>query len=468
VNHVSKILMPVVLGSRVRNFLRTDLFTELRNKADIVIVSPAYNDPTFLREFGHTRVFHEPYYPKVPRRGIEFFLQTLETWFPNPGYAGTDTYRIIVDSLSHTSALGKLRTLELRCFRKKLGAAYAHIMRGLLRKLDFLISPLGAYQEPFDRHSPEVVFTDYPFHYCYRPLLKIAHKRRIPVVCFVTSWDNLSCKGELPLRMDKMIVWNKIMKGEAMDIYGYDSEDVFVSGAPQFDVYFRRDMMMPRDKFLEETGLDPKKRLITYCTGGQALTTYETVELETVRMLLQWIREHSFGDEFQLLIRLHPGASPERFLELRGKEVFIDVPGRSELWVDDWDPEGADMVRLANILRSSDVVVNIASTITIDACCVDRPVINVAFDADRPRPYWDSVARFYDFTHYKNVVRTGGVKLARSERELRESISTYLKDPRLDREGRERIVREQCYYTDGKSGLRVARHVLDFLESVSG
>jgi hypothetical protein len=463
VNDVSKILIPLVSGSRVRNFLRTDLFTELRNNADIVILSPAYNDEAFLREFGYPRVFHEAYYPKAPRRGIETFLQTLETWFPNPKYASTHTYQSIVESLSHASARGKIRKLQLRLLKTELVSRYTQTLRALCGRLDFLLDPPAAYYVPFERHTPTLVFTDYPFHYCYRPLLKIARRRRIPVVCFVTSWDNLTSKGELPMKMDKMIVWNEIMKTESIELYGCDPEDIFVSGAPQFDIYFRKDSMMPRSKFLSQLGFDRRKRTITYCTQG--MRKYETLEFEAIKMLLAFMRDHSISDECQLLIRLHPNASPERFLGLRKEGVYIDCPGRSELWLDGWDPEGADMGRLANILHSSDVVVNIASTITIDACCLDRPVVNLAFDADRPRPYWDSVARFYDWTHYKNIVRTGGVRLARSKEELLKFVQAYLQNPSLDAEGRKRIVSEQCYYTDGMSGKRVARFVLDFLRS---
>jgi hypothetical protein len=462
---MGKILIPVVAGSRVRNFLRTELFTDLCTNADIVVASPAYDDASFVREFGLPRVSHEPYNARMRRRGIDYFLQTLETWFPNPGYASTETYQSVVETLSRTTILGKLRKISLGFLHTEFGRRYGQLMREVLRELDFLPNPPAAFYEPFDRHRPSLVFTDYPFHHCYRPLLKIAGKRNIPIICLVSSWDNLTSKGELPMKMDKMIVWNEIMKEEAMELYGYDSEDVFVSGAPQFDIYFQRDSFTSRNKFLQEIGLDPRKRTIAYCTQG--MRKYEALEFEAIKMLLRFISDRSVGDECQLLIRLHPNASPERFLGLLGEGVYIDCPGHSELWLDGWDPDGADMGRLANIMHSSDLVVNIASTITIDACCLDRPVINLAFDADRPRPYWDSVARFYDWTHYKNIVRTGGVRLARSKEELLDSVQAYLEKPGLDAEGRKRIVSEQCHYMDGRSGKRVARFVLDFLRSAT-
>jgi hypothetical protein len=143
--------------------------------------------------------------------------------------------------------------------------------------------------------------------------LKIVKKRRIPLICFVTSSDNLTSKGELPARMDKLIVWNDIMKRQAMELYHYPPEDIFCSGPPQFDIYFREGWQFPRDEFLRSMGLDPKKRLITYCAGARE---FLALEFEVTKLLLTWIRDHRFAKQCQLLVRLHPeerGNGPNDF-----------------------------------------------------------------------------------------------------------------------------------------------------------
>ncbi len=58
-------------------------------------------------------------------------------------------------------------------------------------------------------------------------------------------------------------------------------------------------------------------------------------------------------------------------------------------------------------------LVNVASTISLDAAYLDKPIVCVAFDGnDRRKSYFESCRRIYDFTCWQNVVRCGGVRIA--------------------------------------------------------
>ena len=69
----------------------------------------------------------------------------------------------------------------------------------------------------------------------------------------------------------------------------------------------------------------------------------------------------------------------------------------------------------------------------------------------------------------ENITRESieGVRLAKSREDLIKYVNMYLKDPSIDREGRKRMVVEQCYKFDGKSGERIANHVLNLLKEDS-
>jgi CDP-glycerol glycerophosphotransferase (TagB/SpsB family) len=99
----------------------------------------------------------------------------------------------------------------------------------------------------------------------------------------------------------------------------------------------------------------------------------------------------------------------------------------------------------------------VGSTLAIDAALCDTPVIGVAFDGLHQLPYSRSIRRAYDYTHYKPLVDTGGLRLVESEEEMIELVNRYLADPELDHDGRATIVREQAWKVDGRSGERVAR-----------
>jgi CDP-glycerol glycerophosphotransferase (TagB/SpsB family) len=124
---------------------------------------------------------------------------------------------------------------------------------------------------------------------------------------------------------------------------------------------------------------------------------------------------------------------------------------------------------LADTLQHSDVVVNVASTITIEACVFDTPVVNIAFDGDHvDLPYERSARRYYKFTHYANVTRHDAVRVSWNPGELVENIARYLADPSLDAAGRARVVHEQVRFLDGRSGERVASAVVDELADALG
>jgi len=62
-------------------------------------------------------------------------------------------------------------------------------------------------------------------------------------------------------------------------------------------------------------------------------------------------------------------------------------------------------------------------------------------------------------------VESGGVKLASSSVDLLDYIRAYLDDPSIDAEGRKRIVREQCQFTDGNSSGRVVDFIIEYMNS---
>jgi CDP-glycerol glycerophosphotransferase (TagB/SpsB family) len=167
-----------------------------------------------------------------------------------------------------------------------------------------------------------------------------------------------------------------------------------------------------------------------------------------------------------LLVRLHPSDRPEDYKRFEGKPGLVfQRPGRpSSVNARDWNPTHEDMFGLAETMRYSDVIINVASTITIDASVFDTPVVNIAFDGFQNKPYELSCQRYYKYEHYERIVRTGGVKVAYTPEEMVKFTQAYLDDPTLDSAGRERIRQEQCWKSDGQAGKRIAEYLLEVME----
>lgn len=375
------------------------------------------------------------------------------------------TFKIKRDIIKHESLLRYIPVF----FTKKFSFIHnRRIFREFFRGVDFrFIKPKHNYKELFEKYNPDLVFcshilTDYD-------VIKTAKKMGVTTIGMTMSWDNFTSKGEVRIKPDKLIVWNEIMKKEAVELHDFSPKDIFISGVPQFDMYFKRDGLLTREEFYRNIGADPSKKLITYGTGSKRTTPHDP---EIIEIVYDFIKQNKTVKPCQLLIRTHPGVTIEdsEYKKFKGLEnVILEEPGRAmekSKFPDGWNPNIGDMYHLSNLMAHSDIVINTSSTLSIDACCFDTPVINIAFDGYHKEPYWKSAKRYHDYTHYKPIVDSGGVRVAENEKELLEHINTYLKNPETDGEGRKKIIQEQCYYVDGSSGERLADYILKYLKVI--
>jgi hypothetical protein len=282
------------------------------------------------------------------------------------------------------------------------------------------------------------------------------------------SWDNFTNKL-LPVRQaDRLVVWNDLIREQAVALHGYRREAIRVTGAPQFDPHFRADARTPRGEFLRRVGADASRRLIVLTTTPPSLYPHHA---HVLRALSAAIAGGPLGDA-QVLVRLHPRDEVEAYREFEHTpHVIIEKPFRETVAVADGlaiDVMPEHQRHLGDTLHHADVVVNVASTITIEACIFDTPVVNLGFDGPEPSPYVRSARRYYAFTHYANITARDAVRVAWTPDEMVASIRRYLDDPSLDREGRRQVVLDQCQFTDGQSAVRVAAAVLEELGTARG
>ena len=95
--------------------------------------------------------------------------------------------------------------------------------------------------------------------------------------------------------------------------------------------------------------------------------------------------------------------------------IMIEDGGHKSLQVfDNGIGMSKDDLELAESMMYSDVVVNLCSTITIDAAVFDTPIVCVNFDFRGKRPSNVSIKRLYLFDHYAKLGQTGGFELANS------------------------------------------------------
>ena len=461
------VLMSIPHGGSAGNVLRTGLVNRLLASAAapiVVIASPLVEDGAFVREFEHARVRFEPLPPHRPA-GLEGRLFALV----QAAYIDSGVTESVKIRRAEAAAKKTIRWIGLK--RLIASIAAPSIVRKDTRYalVDKLVSHQPA-EELFDRYRPALLVASNPGLIMSEvPLLRTAAKRGVRSMAVDPSWDNFTNKLIPVRRVDRLIVWNDLMKQQAVDFHGYAPDEVRVAGTPQWDLYFREGTIAPREAFFRQIGADPARKLVTVTTTPRELYPHHD---HVLRVLIRAMAENAWHQHAQLLVRLHPRDEREAYAEFEDVPgVIIEKPFRATVKAGDGlaiDITTENQRHLANTMRHSDVVVNVASTLAIEAAIFDTPVVNVSFDGEAPSAWVRSARRYYRFTHYVNITRHGAVRVAETPGQLVEQVGRYLDDPSLDREGRGRVVLEQCQFLDGRAGERLAAFVAGELADVCG
>lgn len=439
-------------GFTARMFLRSTLLPELLERCEHVgIFAPPAAIPQFQGELTGDRFSFHPLHDC--ERTIDTAAGFLRLFFAD--WALTPTRQI-----REREEWSKNRMRRLLWPAHKVVGRSAALRRGWYAAENQLL-PDPFHGLAFRRLNPDVVVTATAgVVVSDLRLIRRARAAGVPSVTFTQGWDNLTSKTIIGARPDHLIVWNEAMLDEAVELHGFRRDQITVTGPPHFDPYFRRTGWTDRSAFLRGLGLDPKRRIVLYATSPQR---YFTDSIAVTEMLIQANEAGRFGEDVQLVIRLHPQVIQgqdaddlgawERF---RGR-VYLDMPRGQTGLAADYGPDG--IAHIAQLLDASAVTINVASSISIDAAIFDTPVVNLRFDAEAGRPYLKSVRRQYDTDHYKQVLRTGAVRLADSPEQLIDEVRRYLADPSHERAERAGLLRALCYQVDGQAGARVAEAI---------
>jgi hypothetical protein len=456
------VFISVPHGTSAGNMLRSggllDRILESDPSIHLVLLSPMSKDPQFVREFERPRVTFVDQPAHLPS-GIEArLLAIVQASYLSQGQTASVRIR-----LAEARANGIIRWLPVKSLIGRVlvqpftrsGSRYA-IADQMVSHPDM--------ERLFDQYRPVLVIAANPgLVFSEVPLLRTAKRRGVRSMAIDPSWDNFTNKL-IPVRqVDRLVVWNEIMKAQAVALHGYDPAAISVAGAPQFDPHFGA--RTPRGEFFARIGADPHRKLIALTTTPRSLYSHHD---HVLRALVKAIGSGRLPNA-QVLVRLHPRDEFDAYKEFANvPHVIIEKPFRDTVKVADGlaiDVMPENQKHLGDTLYHADVVVNVASTITIEACIFDTPVVNINFDGPGESPYVKSARRYYSFTHYVNITARNSVRVATSPEALVDDVAAYLADPSLDAAGRKQVVLDQCQFTDGRSAERVVDLVLRELNS---
>jgi hypothetical protein len=121
----------------------------------------------------------------------------------------------------------------------------------------------------------------------------------------VASWDNLTNKGLIHIRPDRVLVWNEPQKREAVELHCLPADSVIVTGAHTYDHWFDWQPGSTASDFKQKVGLNPDQPYVLFLGSSAFIAPNEH------RIVLRWAEalRNSGDDQLKnvgILIRPHP------------------------------------------------------------------------------------------------------------------------------------------------------------------
>ncbi len=443
------IFITVFQGAEAKNILRTDIYTTLIAHKDtrlVFFVDSPEKEEYYRKEFTHPRVVYEAV-PPAPARGLDRFFSSI-------GFL-----------LLRTATTRLRRRMSLADDHKYVSHGIAELLNMLLarpavrrfvRAMDLVLVRNRTFAPYFEKYQSSAVLLANLFDDHEVQLLREAKRRGVPSIGFVNSWDKLTARHSIRLQPDSMVVFNGIVKKEAMRYADMDERNIFVSGIPQYDwhVNYRP---LSRAEFVKKHGLETSKKILVYAPMGKAFSNSDWDIIDMLKTITDTRIRNA-----QVFVRFQPNDFVDEAELARRPWLRYEIPGIrfSRKRGVNWDMSFDDIRGLTDTLANADLFICYASSMSVDAAVFDVPVVNIDFEVKEKERMSKTPTFFYQTAHYGNAIRTGGIEMPRSERELVAAIAEYLEHPEKNREGRARLVKEQCDVVDGKAGQRIGEYII--------
>jgi hypothetical protein len=290
------------------------------------------------------------------------------------------------------------------------------------------------------------------------PIVYAANQLKIKTATFLFSWDNLTSQGRVIPSYNFYFAWNESIKKDFHEIYPHISMDrVLVTGTPQFLGHFQAQNHFTLEQIKERIGLKPDESYFLYSSG---MSNHMPEEPYVVSRIAEIIR--SIDSRCRLVVRTYAKDRKDVFDNLKVERPDIIIPPV------DWEknfqtPLIEDQIFFSSLLKHCIAGINVASTVSLELCMFNKPAINVGYNPPEKNIYPYDYTRFYNFDHYRPIVESGAVQVARDENELLEFLVMAIKQPKYYSEFRTKMVNSMF---EGRIGVNVVENFVSTIHEI--
>ena len=327
------------------------------------------------------------------------------------------------------------------------------------------------FDDILTRHRPDLIVTGTPGVQPARYAFVACGPRGkgIETATVMLSWDNLTSKGYMGATPDHLLVWSDLMAGEAIEHHNFPEKRIHWCGLRSSIIYQGVRERFDRMAWRREHGVPEGRPLVVYGTINPALLPHE------LNILRQIVTDSWFGRNIRCIpisgfactrrsSAVTTAMSLAPFRELAGPDVFIEEPpvqsdklplgpaqGRGRA------PGPADGRRRRRRHARFDVDDRRGLR------TARRSSTSSSMATSRSIPPCRRVDSRNTGTNAK-ILETGGIAPARNIDEFVAIVDAYIRNPALDAEKREALIRQQMNCLDGQAGVRTAMELLQLAD----
>ena len=356
---------------------------------------------------------------------------------------------------------------------------YSYFLRKLLIWFEsrfFVTKPHAAL---YKKYNPDLVIVSALSGVAYNEnFAREAKSFGVKVCSIMGSWDYAVGLGVPGFEPDYVSAWNNDMKKDLITLNDIKEHKVKINGIPHWDSRYNKSDILPREQFFSEFGLDSTKKVILNATHPPKRFPWGP---DLVLKIAEQIKNGLIKTPSQILVRIHPthyhdkngsalySETIKKYENLAEKydSIILNTPNTKGTR-EDYSFGKEENIEMNSLLKYSDLMVTMFSTMQIEAAIFDLPVVNYALreiaEADYKSSRLDPQG-VWKMPHVRRILETKGVKTALTLNELYLYINDYLENPNLDSEGRKTIEKQFVGNLKGIGSEKTAKYIFSLIKN---
>ena len=285
-------------------------------------------------------------------------------------------------------------------------------------------------KEQLQEHKPDIIFCTTQRSTQSISALLAAKDLGIPTVAFVYSWDNVP-KAMQVVETDYYCVWSDHMKQQVLQYYPFvKAEQVIVTGTPQFEPHFYKELIKPKSVFFNDYNLDMSKKYICFSGDDETTSPLDQYYLEDLANAVRNLNEK--GENLGIIYRKCPVDQTDRYNAVleSNKDIIVSI---DPLWKPVgtmWNqvmPTKDDVGMLVNICHHCEFVTNVCSSTVFDFVIHNKPCIYYNYEQPQLKSGIRDIGQNYKYVHFRSMPSKEAAVFCTDKKDLEGLVENVLK-----------------------------------------